>query len=196
MNSNIPIMFKNKPGSPGKHQGAALVTSLVFMGILTMLGISSMRDSTVDLKIHNAMNNRINAFQCSEAALRQGEIYIKRSPVQLDDTQAGIPSQASFGVWVNDTDALDNLVNQPDAWWVTNGVSDAPLTNANVLIGCATPARYLVQSLGGAGNDSGDLSFKAEAKSQINGYRISSRSEGVSSSAVVILQSTFTRQFN
>ena len=196
MSSNIPMTTKNRNSSVKKQQGAALITALVFMGILTMLGISSMRDSTVDLKIHNAMNDRINAFQCAEAALRQGEIYIKRSPVQLDDTQAGVPDQASFGVWVNDTDALDNLVNQPDSWWVTNGVADAPLTNANVLIGCATPARYLVQSLGGAGNNSGDLSFKAEAKSQINGYRISSRSEGISSNAVVILQSTFTRQFN
>ncbi|VAW56091.1 hypothetical protein MNBD_GAMMA07-1705 [hydrothermal vent metagenome] len=179
-----------------KHQGAALVTALVFMGILTMLGVSSMRDSTVDLKIHNSMNNRLNAFQCAEAALRQGERFILRSPEQLDDTQTGIPDPATFSVWVSDTDELDNMVNELDAWWILNGVLDAALTNANVQIGCAVPARYLVQSMGGAGNSSDDLSFKAEAKSQVNGYRISSRSEGVSSSAAIILQSTFTRQFN
>ncbi len=189
---NVKIQIKPL----NKHQGAALVTALVFMGILTMLGVSSMRDSTLDLKIHNAMKNRLNAFQCAEAALRQGELYILKSPDQLDDTQSGIPDQATFGVWVNDTDALDNMVNQNNAWWETNGVLDSVLTDANVQIGCAVPARFLVQSMGGSGNSSDDLSFKAEAKSQINGYRISSRSEGVSASAAVILQSTFTRQFN
>lgn len=181
----------------GKQQGAALITALVFMGILTMLGISAMRSNTLDVKIHNAMKDRLNAFQCAEAALRQGELFISTSNSKPDDTTTGVPTKASLEVWRIDTLTLNNFVDQAASWWVTNGWSDNTLKDiTDVKVGCADDAYYIVQSLGGIGdNGSGDLSFKSQATSQIDGYRITSRSEGVSENAAVILQSTFTRQF-
>ncbi len=180
-----------------KQRGAALIASLVFMGILTMLGISAMRNNTQDVKIHNAMMDRLNAFQCAEAALRQGEIYIKNSSLKPEDSVAGVPDKAAQQVWTTSTTSINNMVNEDNSWWETNGWSDRALFNVDVRIGCANDARYLVQSLGGTGdNGSGDLSFKAEAESQMNIYKISSRSEGISNNAAVILQSTFTRQFH
>ena len=179
------------------QQGAALITALVFMGILTMLGISAMRSNTLDVKIHNAMKDRLNAFQCAEAALRQGELFISTANSKPDDYIAGVPDQAAGEVWQIDTNTLNNYVDQAATWWVTNGWSDDSLKDTtDVKVGCAVDAQYIVQSLGGIGdNGSGDLSFKAQATSQIDGYRITSRSEGVSANAAVILQSTFTRQF-
>jgi len=182
-----------------KQQGAALITALVFMGILTMLGISAMRSNTQDVKIHNAMKDRINAFQCAEAALRQGELFISTSNSKPDDTTVGIPDKTLGQVWRIDdpTGTLNNFVDQAATWWVTNGWADSALIDAtDVKVGCAANAQYIVQSMGGIGdNGSGDLSFKALATSQIDGYRITSRSIGVSANAAVILQSTFTRQF-
>jgi len=180
-----------------KQQGAALITALVFMGILTMLGISAMRSNTQDVKIHNAMKDRLNAFQCAEAALRQGELFISTTNSRPDDTKVGVPDKTLGEVWRIDTNDLNNFVDQDAAWWFTNGWSDNALEDAtDVKVGCATDAQFVVQSLGGIGdNGSGDLSFKAQATSQIDGYRITSRSEGVSANAAVILQSTFTRQF-
>jgi len=183
-----------------KQQGAALITALVFMGILTMLGISAMRSSTLDLKIHNAMKNRLNAFQCAEAALRQGELFIRNSTGKPDDTGSVIPDKTANQVWNTSTTQLNNMLNQDDSWWVTNGWEDTALSDpsvASIVVGCASSARYMVYSMGGmATTGGGDLSFRAEAESMVSGYRISSRSEGVSSGAAVILQSTFLRQFN
>jgi|GEM_PF-1890226 len=179
-----------------KQQGAALITALVFMGILTLLGISAMRSNTMDVRIHNAMKDRANAFQCAEAALRQGEIFINKRRTRPDDSKAGVPDQSVGEVWRVNTPVLNNMVNESASWWQINGWTDLSLQDPNPQIGCKNPAIYIVQSLGGVGqNGSGDLSFKAEAESQVDGYRISSRSEGVSDSAVVILQSTYTRQF-
>ncbi len=190
------MKFNKQSSGFKKQSGAALITSLVFMSILTMLGISAMRSNTLDVKIHNAMLDRLNAFQCSEAALRQGERFIKNAAEQPNDAVAGIPPQGSGQVWRGDASVLNNLVNENGDWWTTNGWGDFVLSDPNVNIGCATQAEYIVQSLGGAGgNGSEDLSFKAEAESQMNIYRISSRSEGVSANSAVILQSTFTRQF-
>ena len=180
-----------------KQQGAALITALVFMSILTMLGISAMRSNALDVKIHNAMKDRLNAFQCAEAALRQGELFISTANDKPADTTVGVPNKTAKEVWRIDTQALNNFVDQAASWWVTNGWSDNALRDtSDVTVGCADDAQYIVQSLGGIGdNGSGDLSFKSQATSQIDGYRITSRSEGVSENAAVILQSTFTRQF-
>jgi len=180
-----------------KQQGAALITALVFMGILTMLGISAMRSNTLDVKIHNAMKDRLNAFQCAEAGLRQGELYISTANAKPDDFITGVPDKTAGEVWQIDTIILNSFVDHDAAWWVTNGWSDDSLRDdTDVTVGCADDAQYIVQSLGGIGdNGSGDLSFKAQATSQIDGYRITSRSEGVSANAAVILQTTFTRQF-
>jgi len=190
------MKFNKKSFVLKKQLGAALITSLVFMSILTLLGISAMRSNTLDVKIHNAMLDRLNAFQCAEAALRQGERFIKGAAEQPDASAADIPVQGSTQVWSENNGILNNMVNEDGDWWTLNGWGDFVLSNPDANIGCATASEYIVQSLGGAGdNGSGDLSFKAEAESQMNVYRISSRSEGVSANSAVILQSTFTRQF-
>lgn len=192
------IKFQYSLSVVNKQQGAALITALVFMGILTMLGISAMRSNTLDIKIHNAMKDRSNAFQCAEAALRQGEIFIQNANGRpLDDGDgSSVPSQSLTEVWAPAATTLNDLVNQNASWWTTNGWADAVLSDTDLRVGCANSANYIVQSLGGIGNESGCLSFECLAKSQTDGYRISSRSEGVSSNAMVILQSTFTRKFN
>lgn len=192
----LTMKYKNCSQSYNKQSGAALIVALVLMTVLTMLGVTAMRSNSMDVRVHNAMKDRANAFQCAEAALRQGELFIENVSIRPDDTTVGIPSKANLQVWKIDTTALNNLVNEVDSWWATNGWSDTALSDANVEVGCANQAEYIVQSLGGIGdNGSGDLSFKAQAESQIDGYRITSRSEGVSDNAAVILQTTFTRQF-
>jgi len=192
----LTMKYKNCSPSCNKQSGAALVIALVLMTVLTMMGVTAMRSNSMDVKIHNAMKDRANAFQCAEAALRQGELFIKNVSTRPDDTTVGIPSKANLEVWNIDSSTLNNLVDQVTNWWQTNGWSDLALTDPSVEVGCANQADYIVQSLGGIGdNGSGDRSFKAQAESQIDGYRITSRSEGVSDNAVVIVQSTFTRQF-
>jgi len=192
------LAMKNKNCSPlhNKQSGAALVIALVLMTVLTMMGVTAMRSNSMDVRVHNAMKDRANAFQCAEAALRQGELFIENVSIRPDDTTIGIPSKTNLQVWKIDTTTLNNLVNEAASWWQTNGWSDTALTDISAEVGCANQADYIVQSMGGIGdNGSGDLSFKAQAESQIDGYRITSRSEGVSDNAVVILQTTFTRQF-
>lgn len=192
--------MRNKLFLMNKQQGAALVTALVFMSILTMLGISAMRSNTLDVKIHNAMMDRANAFQCAEAALRAGELYIAGANQRLEIPWAGgVPSEGSQA-WGKNSVALNNLVNEADSWWKANGwsivgLSDSVLTQSDAKVGCANEAVFFVQSLGGTGNGSGDLSFRVQAESQMDVYRVTSRSEGTTGNTAIILQSTYTRQF-
>lgn len=188
-------MMKNKIFLMNKQQGAALVTSLVFMSILTLLGISAMRSNTLDVKIHNAMMDRANAFQCAEAALRQGEIYIRSATQRPEVSSLGAPSIESRQVWNGGLSALNGMVDKDDKWWKDNGWSDSVLSDSDAKVGCADAAEFVVQSMGSVGNGSEDLSYSALSEKQMNVYKVTSRSEGTSENSSVILQSTYTRQF-
>jgi type IV pilus assembly protein PilX len=61
------------------QRGMALLVSLVFLLLLTLIGISSMQNATLQEKMAGSVSLRNQSFQAAEAALRVGE-----SAVQLD----------------------------------------------------------------------------------------------------------------
>nr|WP_180204555.1 PilX N-terminal domain-containing pilus assembly protein [Pseudomonas sp. SbOxS1]NYU04533.1 pilus assembly protein PilX [Pseudomonas sp. SbOxS1] len=65
--------------SPGSQRGMALLVSLVFLLLLTLIGISSMQNATLQEKMAGSLSLRNQSFQAAEAVLRVGE-----SAVQLD----------------------------------------------------------------------------------------------------------------
>jgi type IV pilus assembly protein PilX len=71
-------MSFSPPTSHAQH-GMALLVSLVFLLLLTLIGISSMQNATLQEKMASSVTLRNQSFQIAEAALRIGE-----SAVQLD----------------------------------------------------------------------------------------------------------------
>ncbi|EJM91112.1 MULTISPECIES: pilus assembly PilX family protein [unclassified Pseudomonas] len=67
------------PATPHAQRGMALLVSLVFLLLLTLIGISSMQNATLQEKMASSVTLRNQSFQIAEAALRIGE-----SAVQLD----------------------------------------------------------------------------------------------------------------
>ncbi|EJN29331.1 Tfp pilus assembly protein PilX [Pseudomonas sp. GM78] len=65
--------------STGSQRGMALLVSLVFLLLLTLIGISSMQNATLQEKMAGSLGLRNQSFQAAEAVLRVGE-----SAVQLD----------------------------------------------------------------------------------------------------------------
>lgn len=61
------------------QRGMALLVSLVFLLLLTLIGISSMQNATLQEKMAGSVSLRNQSFQIAEAVLRVGE-----SAVQLD----------------------------------------------------------------------------------------------------------------
>ena len=67
------------PASARSQHGMALLVSLVFLLLLTLIGISSMQNATLQEKMAGSVTLRNQSFQTAEAALRIGE-----SAVQLE----------------------------------------------------------------------------------------------------------------
>lgn len=63
--------------SGSRQQGMVLLLSLVFLLLLTLLGVSSMQNATLQEKMAGSVTLRNKTFQTAEAVLRIGESAIQ-----------------------------------------------------------------------------------------------------------------------
>ena len=64
---------------PTRQCGAALVTSLIFLTVLTILGMSTLGTSLLESRMAGNMRDRNLAFQAAEMGLRDAELFILKS---------------------------------------------------------------------------------------------------------------------
>ncbi|WP_024678098.1 MULTISPECIES: pilus assembly PilX family protein [Pseudomonas syringae group] len=74
---NRTLRFKLQHTLPARQRGMVLLVSLVFLLLLTLLGISSMQNATLQEKMAGSVQIRNLSFQAAEAVLRRGESSIK-----------------------------------------------------------------------------------------------------------------------
>ncbi|MCF5707670.1 pilus assembly protein PilX [Pseudomonas syringae] len=70
--------FRVKKALPAHQRGMVLLVSLVFLLLLTLLGISSMQNATLQEKMAGSVATRNVSFQAAEAVLRLGESEIQK----------------------------------------------------------------------------------------------------------------------
>lgn len=56
-----------------QQKGAVLIIALIFMLILSLIGVSSMQGTTLQEKMSGNLRDQYSAFNAAEAALREGE---------------------------------------------------------------------------------------------------------------------------
>jgi len=127
------------------QRGAVLLISLVFLLLLTLLGISSMQNATLQEKMAGSIKLRNQSFQLAEAALRIGESVVQRSnyslqrcptvttcapPAEASTVSAAGPNMTSGVIWVaasggfygvqnfsTTTDPVNvPLIGEPQSW--------------------------------------------------------------------------------
>lgn len=181
-----------------KQTGAVLITTIVLMVIFTLLGVAAMRSSITDINIQGSMKNRGNAFQCAEAAVRAGEIWLD----SLSGPAYGVttkPIQASSQVWVVNNSVLQNPELQLSGFWQNNNFTWAyggSLINSTSDVGCKTDPRYFIEALGAVASDGDGIDYETLAKGRSAMYRITAYSTGIDENATVVLQTTYLQPIN
>ncbi|MHC8317728.1 pilus assembly PilX family protein [Pseudomonas sp. LB3P31] len=103
---NIPVAV------PHSQRGMALLVSLVFLLLLTLIGLSSMQSATLQEKMATSVSLRNQSFQNAEAALRMGESAVQLDtftlPVCSGTTQCAPPAESSsiVGAGFNSTSGV------------------------------------------------------------------------------------------
>ena len=175
---------------PVSHQrGISLVIVMVFLVILSLLGISAMQSSTLSSRIARNEADRNLAFQAAEAALRDAELDVRNQRFDRSQCVAGVAgcrTKLMEGKTRFDTDCTDGRCVFRDnvSPWETADKWKGTDTGDSVLYGTYTGAaaiplvnsqpRYLLEALPLA--DSPPT------------YRITAVGFGASSSTQVMLQ--------
>jgi type IV pilus assembly protein PilX len=121
---------------PPNHQtGISLVIVMIFLVILSVLGVSAMQSSTLGSRVARNEADRTLAFQAAEAALRDGELDIKNlkanntacvaasAGCRAENISRGNGFDTSCTLGLCDSRAFTTPVWEDTAKWATTGTS-------------------------------------------------------------------------
>ena len=193
----IMMMKRNQPILPSKRgqAGIVLFMSLVMLLLLTMLGVSSIQTTSLQLRMARNANDGNLAFQAAEVALRDGE-----------DLLEDLNSLNDFG------DPLDDLaVNEANGYYFEAAPGDLPnwkdlgdwesggfRTSETQITGAEQP-KYIVEHVQTIIADADALNLDnigediGAGRTEV--FRVTARRYGATADAQVMIQGTYGKQF-
>lgn len=157
--------------------GVTLVMSMLFLLLLTILGITALNTNTLQEKMAGNARDSDMAMQAAESALRGGEQAVNQLYVTYPLPVGPVPDgTGSQGVW-----STGSTFTGTDSWWYPNSIQYSAVS------GLAASPRYVVEYAGFARDN---LLVGAPA-SGFDYYRITSRARGLTQSSQVMLESTY-----
>lgn len=189
----MPHMKKiHTPTLPYRQTGVVLVFSLVFLLILTLVGVSSMHGTSMEEKMTSNMRDRMGAFQATESSLRDAEQFIN-----------SVTAQSTF----NGTNGLFGTNDQEPDYTQAAVWSDNTLTRQAASVpGTLNPPRYFIKRAGSIKGGSGALNIGAGYNTKVlttdvTVFRVTARGTGktvgtgAAAPTEVFLRSYFGRIF-
>jgi type IV pilus assembly protein PilX len=190
------VLRRSCANPPRRQQGVALAVALILLLVVTVIGLASMRGTSLQERMSANMYDRSLAFQRAEAALRAAEAAItanwQAATLGAEDCSGNIQC-ANAGITA--------FAAGGDNWTNTVAVHDV-----NDALTPGTP-QYHIQFMGtGIGPNNLDLAANADYGNYGNSYppdnvayyRITARSSDpavTGERSIVVLQSTARRAF-
>lgn len=168
------------------QQGMALIMAIVFLVILTVLGITAMNSSVLSEKMTQNMKDMTGAFQAAESALGDGEMWLGNS------TSVPLPVSTCTSppcrVWT--LNSLGSTLNQQTTtWWQSNAQ-----TYSALIPNAAIQPMYIIELFNFVPYDLSPNSL-ATGKGYYY-YRVTARGIGSTQNAVANVQSIYATKFN
>lgn len=168
------------------QQGSALFVSLVFLLVLTFLGMASMNDTIMQTKMSAAMQDSNVGFQTVEVAAQEAEAYIE----SLVNTEDFDNTKHLFKAGSVPTELFK------DSTWVSGKTLAAGTTLTAV-----QPPRYFIELLGEIDDGDSATSLVVDTYSHesgtgtIQGFRIVARSTGATGTTRRLIESYYGKRF-
>jgi len=172
---------------PGRQQGATLVIALIFLVILTFLGVTVASNNSLQERMAGNTRQRDLAFQAAEHALKAAEGVINNT---ASSQRIYINAVIAGGTLPTKPDDLllngQNHVNDANHWkntfdWTTTASTQATGISTSLL---AANPRYVIEQMPSA-------TCPDDATKTCYYYRVTSHGVGKSTDAVVILQAMY-----
>jgi len=174
--------------TPIREKGVVLFMSLVMLLIITVLGLSSVQTTSLQERMARNSRDANLAFQSAEAAIKAAEAIV--SNYVVGETFDGLVLSEVGLFFENDYNSIQN--------WVGFDWENGDFYTADALEGTAALPKYIVEvvktvvayddtlNLNNIGQDTGS--------GRTHMYRITAYGTGGTSTAHVMIQSTFGRR--
>jgi len=165
--------------------------ALVFLLLLTIIGITALNTTALEEKMANNVKDRNLAFQAAESALTLGEswLYAQIGKPIFPNNGIGLYLPATGGTenWDSVNWSGSNVVTYPDT----------PTASGSGSLGkINTQPKYIIEDMGEVQESGGSLVMSSSYKGKgTTIMRITARGTGGTDAAVVMLQSTYGRDF-
>lgn len=174
------------------QQGAALVVGLIFLVMLTLLGVTAFGLSTLEERMSGHTRDHTLAFQAAEAALRHCE-----NEIEINNIAAMTSSQAARWQPIRPRDNAERATW--DLAWGNDGqggdsiavaVGCPDVNNKDCITGVAAQPRCIVEEMGQRVS-CGKLGLPTPGYEVTDAmlYRVTARGYGLSPGTLVVLQS-------
>ncbi len=179
---------KSSPCSLNQQKGVTLVIALILLLVVSLLGLSAMKATTMEEKMVGNTQDLNMAFEAAETALRiaADDIPNAESTGFSDDCTSGYCTAASGADdqarWEDTTLDVWNTAGKTQ---VTSGVG-----------GVASQPQYIIEKLDYSsvgGSASLVTGYSSNGASGGSYYRVTTRATGASDTAVVMLQALYVR---
>lgn len=165
--------------------------ALVFLVILTILGVTAMSGASLEEKMAGNLKEQTVAFQAAETGLAAGEaalLALTTKPT-IATGDAANTTYDNAGGWYD--------VSAPNATpvWRTHNWSANSATYSGGLTNVGAQPQYIVEELYRVDNDSLDPTKPQPPGGKVY-YRITGRGTGGTSAAQAVVQGIYAKQFN
>jgi len=167
----------------GRERGAVLIVSILMLIILSLLGLTAVRTTTLEEKMAGNLRDSDLAFQAAESALREAEVFVDSVVSTNAFNDAG-------GLYSSATADPDYFATA--TWSAANSVS-----YSTSIAGVATQPRYIIKYLGVTSSGGGALNIGGYGNQQagsVHSFRITVRGTGGRDTTQVVLQDYYGRR--
>ena len=180
-----------------RQQGVALFVALVFLVVLTIIGVAALGNNTLQTRMTYSASQTNFAFQAAETGLQSGESWL------ASQTIAPVPSCVSTGcpdtaaIWpINSPRTVTPANLASDSWFAANGrvvLNGQSIQDSTGATLTTNQPKYVIED---AGVDaSGSIVTGQGITYKVHYYVVSSRGVANQSNASTVVQSVYAKGF-
>ena len=172
---------------PQNQRGVALFISLVLLLVLTIIGVSAVQTTSLEVRMTRNEHDTLLAFQAAESALRDAEAQLEAITTTTVFTETG-----NNGLYTVADIGDPEHWKDPDIWAAGNSIQAA-----NTIDGVAGQPRYIIEHVASVLLENNAYQqedpYAAAANDRVEIFRITARGMGGTENARVLLQSSYGR---
>lgn len=195
-----PVPFRSlRRSPPARQQGIILIVALLFLVLLTIVGVSSSVNTTLEERMAGNARDQQIAFQAAESALRDAEIDLEtaiggignRDPLTVALFAPLCNTSFINGICTVTPNYQTEIVTAAGWDWTsaTKTVRYGTYTGADPLPSVSQQPRYVIERLDAAKDD-------LLTTPPTRHFRISARGWGANATTAVTLQSVYKMPMN